>query len=73
MNSHSQQPGHHGAKSIKQVAIEEIQEVDEERGNGEDQRELLILSTAVCDRETKKKKQKKNAVQIRPHLMRASP
>lgn len=22
MNSHSQQPGHHGAKSIKQVAID---------------------------------------------------
>lgn len=47
MNSHSQQPGHHGAKSIEEVAIDQIQEVVEERGDGEDQRELLVLSTAV--------------------------
>lgn len=48
MDSHSQRPGDHGAESIKQVAIDQTQEVVEERGNGEDQRELLVPFTAAC-------------------------
>lgn len=47
-DSHSQQPGYHGAKSIKQVAIDQVQEVIKERSDGKDQRELLVLSTTVC-------------------------
>lgn len=52
-DSHPQQSGHHGAKAIKHVAIDKIQEVVQEWGDCENQRELFILSPAVC----KKKKQ----------------
>lgn len=48
MGSHGQEPGGHGAKAIKQVAVEQTQEVVEEGGESEDQRELLILFAAVC-------------------------
>lgn len=46
-DSHSHQPGHHGATAIKHVAIDYVEEVDEEGCDGEDQRELLILTAAV--------------------------
>lgn len=48
LNSHGQESGDPGAKAIKQVAVGQTQEVVEERGNGEDQREPLILPAAVC-------------------------
>lgn len=47
MASHSQQPGHQSAKLIKQEAVDQIQEVVQERGDGEDQRELLVLTPTV--------------------------
>lgn len=47
VDSHGQEPGGHGAEAIKQVAVKQTQEVVEEGGDGEDQRELLILFTAV--------------------------
>lgn len=47
MYSHCQQPGSHGTKSIKQVAIRQAQEVGEERADGKDQRELLVLAAAA--------------------------
>lgn len=48
MHSHSQQSGHHGAKAIKQEAVCQTHEVVEERGDGENQREPLILFTTIC-------------------------
>lgn len=62
IHSHSQQPGHHGAKAIKQEAIYQTQEVVEERGDGENQRELLILFTTVC-------KDQKQRTHLEHHLI----
>lgn len=47
LNSHCQQPGHEGTKAIKQEAINQTQEVVQERGNSENQRKLLILTGTV--------------------------
>lgn len=55
MDSHSQQPGHQSAKLIKQEAVDQIQEVVQERGDGEDQGELLVLTpTAWKHKQTEK-------------------
>lgn len=45
---HGNQTGHCGAKAIKEVACGEGHKVVHEGSNSEDERELLILSTAVC-------------------------
>lgn len=49
MDSHGQEPGGHGAEAIKQVAVQQTQDVGDEGGDSEDQRELLILFTAVWE------------------------
>lgn len=54
MDSHGQESGSHGAEAIKQVAVEQTQEVVEEGGDSEDQRELLVLFAAVCEGQTRR-------------------
>lgn len=51
MDSHGQEPGGHGAKAIKQVAVKQTKEVAEEGGDSKDQREPLILFAAICERQ----------------------
>ena len=47
-DSHAEQPCHGGAEVVKQEAVGHRQEVVDEGGDGEDQGELLVLTTAVC-------------------------
>lgn len=58
LHSHCAETCHGGSKLVKEEPARERQEIVHKGGDGENQRELFILSAAVCGYVIRKKKEK---------------